>query len=353
VRNYELWVRQHTKVVGDQLAAKHRQMADNLIRFLRGTFFRWAQMFPAVCKDLHNAPRVLAIGDLHIGSFGTWRDGCGRLAWGVDDFDEAYPLPYANDLVRLAVSASLDAKEGDLSVRMKDTCDFIIDGYREALKTGGRPFVLEEDHKWLRDHALARLDVPDKFWRKIDRLPASRSAIPAAAERAIRESLPAPRLPLKIKRRIAGDGSLGHPRFVGVADWQGGQIAIEAKSAIPSAAGWADGSYCEEIFYQKALNSSVRSPDPFVKLKGKWLVRRLAPDSSALEIETLEGEKDEERLLGAMAWEAANVHCGSFRSPKRILKDLNNRPAKWLRSAVKDMGKAVIRDWRDWKHTQS
>jgi uncharacterized protein (DUF2252 family) len=28
----------------------------------------------------------------------------GRLAWGVDDFDEAFPLAYTNDLVRLASS---------------------------------------------------------------------------------------------------------------------------------------------------------------------------------------------------------------------------------------------------------
>jgi uncharacterized protein (DUF2252 family) len=30
-----------------------------------------------------------------------------RLIWGIDDFDEAWPLLYANDLVRPAASARL------------------------------------------------------------------------------------------------------------------------------------------------------------------------------------------------------------------------------------------------------
>jgi uncharacterized protein (DUF2252 family) len=34
----------------------------------------------------------------------------GRLCWGVDDFDESYPLPYTKDLVRLATSAKIAKK---------------------------------------------------------------------------------------------------------------------------------------------------------------------------------------------------------------------------------------------------
>ena len=50
---------------------------------------------------------MLAVGDLHVNSFGTWRDAEGRLCWGVDDFDESYPLAYTNDLVRLAASLKI------------------------------------------------------------------------------------------------------------------------------------------------------------------------------------------------------------------------------------------------------
>jgi len=44
---------------------------------------------------------VLAVGDLDLENFGTWCDSLGRLAWGINDFDEAFPLPYTHDLVRL------------------------------------------------------------------------------------------------------------------------------------------------------------------------------------------------------------------------------------------------------------
>ena len=51
--------------------------------------------------------RVLAVGDIHLENFGTWRDADGRLVWGVNDFDEAAQMPYVLDLVRLAASALL------------------------------------------------------------------------------------------------------------------------------------------------------------------------------------------------------------------------------------------------------
>jgi uncharacterized protein DUF2252 len=38
-------------------------------------------------QEVARAPQVLAVGDLHVGCFGTWRDREGRLCWGIDDFD--------------------------------------------------------------------------------------------------------------------------------------------------------------------------------------------------------------------------------------------------------------------------
>ena len=106
-RSYEGWMRRCTTVVESDLRSKHEQMREDAFLFLRGTFYRWAQHWPEICADLTQAPKVLACGDLHVGSFGTWRDSEGRLCWGVDDFDEAYPLPYTNDLVRLATSVKI------------------------------------------------------------------------------------------------------------------------------------------------------------------------------------------------------------------------------------------------------
>ena len=107
-------------------------MAKGAFPFLRATYWRWAETILDVCPELADAPPVLAVGDIHLENFGTWRDVDGRLVWGVNDFDEATEMPYALDLVRLAVSAVL---ADDARNRSADyICDTILDGYEDGLK---------------------------------------------------------------------------------------------------------------------------------------------------------------------------------------------------------------------------
>lgn len=351
-RDYEAWVSGQIPVVKNQLVVKHKKLSKDPVQFLRGTFYRWAQILPEVCPDLIKAPRVLAVGDLHIASFGTWRDGFGRLIWGIDDFDEAYSLPYTNDLVRLAVSAVLDASDGNIKVGVRNACEVILDGYQSSVEVGGKPFVLEENHKWLRGIALDHLDVPSVFWKKMDKLPTARNNIAPEARKALVSMLPA-KIDYRVVHRTAGVGSLGHPRDVAVANWKGGQIALEAKAAVLSACAWSSSARGAGIYYQRILDSAVRCRDPFVRLCGKWLVRQLSPDSAPIEIDSMHGLADQDRLLHAMAWETANIHMGTKRARSRVLADLKSRGDKWLRSAVKDMSKAIFNDWKEWKRSYS
>ena len=113
-----------------------------------------------MCPELARAPHVLAVGDLHVENFGTWRDIDGRLIWGVNDFDEAFPLSYANDLVRLVVSAELAAETGHIPLKPLEICEAVLEGYRESLDQHGLPFVLGEDHTWLRKIAEDELRDP-------------------------------------------------------------------------------------------------------------------------------------------------------------------------------------------------
>ena len=145
-RRYEAWLGSHTSILKSDLRLKHQHMAEAPLSFLRATFYRWAQVWPEVCSDLAKAPRVLGVGDLHIENFGTWRDAEGRLVWGVDDFDEAATLPFTNDLVRLAVSTLLAIEAGHLSLKAKDACAVILDGYRKSFAEHGQPFVLSLIH---------------------------------------------------------------------------------------------------------------------------------------------------------------------------------------------------------------
>src|ERR1039458_2112511 len=104
---YEAWLSRHLRIVKADLEFKHQQMRSAPFPFLRATYYRWAQVWSSVCEAEARAPCALAVGDLHVENFGTWRDKDGRLIWGINDFDEAWSLPYTHDLVRLATSALL------------------------------------------------------------------------------------------------------------------------------------------------------------------------------------------------------------------------------------------------------
>src|SRR5437879_58543 len=164
-RSYENWMGQHVPLVSRQLLDKHAMMKDDLFAFFRGTYYRWTQLWrSAVSKTIPEAPRVLAVGDLHVDSFGTWRDVEGRLIWGVDDFDEAFPLPYTNDLVRLAASVKIAAKSGALKIPLRAACDAIMEGYRASLRRGGAPITLAEEEHFLLTLGIAELKAPEDFW---------------------------------------------------------------------------------------------------------------------------------------------------------------------------------------------
>jgi hypothetical protein len=348
-RKYEAWLSRHTKIVEPDLELKHKHMAEDPFQFLRATFYRWARLWPDVCPDLSKAPHVLAVGDLHVENFGTWRDTEGRLIWGVNDFDEAYPMAYTNDLVRLAVSAHLASTANHLAIKAEDSCAVILDGYRAGLEEGGKPFVLEEGHKWLRDAATGELRNPVRFWAKMDALPTVKGDIPKGARKAIESLVPERGLACRMAHRVAGVGSLGRERFVALMEWRGGKIAREAKALVPSACVWAnEGKGDPRIFYEEVLTSAARALDPFVHLRGRWIVRRLAPHCSRVELSALPKKRDEERLLHAMGFETANIHWGSKRAMKAVRRDLGKRKPGWLHAAVKVVSKIIYEDWMAW-----
>ena len=98
---YERWLAHELRgdLVEGDVDKKHEKMRDSAFAFLRATYWRWAETILEVCPDLAKAPAVLAVGDIHLENFGTWRDAEGRLIWGVNDYDEAAEMPYLLDLV--------------------------------------------------------------------------------------------------------------------------------------------------------------------------------------------------------------------------------------------------------------
>jgi Uncharacterized protein conserved in bacteria (DUF2252) len=348
--NYEKWMAGHISLDQHAISYKHKQMASALFPFLRATFYRWVQIWRAAAGDAAVAPSLLAVGDLHVENFGTWRDVEGRLIWGINDFDEVYKMPYTMDLVRLATSALAACKEQHLSLGPRQASDAILEGYSDALKSGGRPFVLAESHRWLRKIALSRLRDATMFWEKMGKLPKAQSRLPRDVESELRKLLPDLSLSCEKRGRLAGLGSLGHMRVVLLGRWHGCFVAREAKALTPSACVWLSGkSKGEAIRYGTILNHAVRVPDPFVRPYKGWLLRRLAPDCSRIELTSLPARRAEERLLYSMGWETANIHFGSPRAIPAVKRDLAKRRGNWLHKAAKAMLRATERDWAEWK----
>jgi hypothetical protein len=347
---YEAWLGERIPLLAEDLTRKHELMREAPFPFLRATFYRWAETWPEVSPATAGAPEVLGVGDLHVENFGTWRDVEGRLVWGINDFDEACWLPYTCDLVRLATSAHFAIAGDHLKMITPGKASrAILDGYRAALKADGGVFVLAEHHPVLRHMAVERLKQPELYWEKMLALRTLTGKIPSSAAKSLKRMMPDAKLKFRIVHRVAGLGSLGRLRFVALANWHGGTVAREAKELTTSA--WLfvhPGKRKTKLFYQEILERSIRCPDPFAKLCGRWMLRRLAPDCSRIELASLPATHDAVKLLFAMGWETANVHLGSVKAAV-LVRDLEKRPSGWLHRAAEEMFESTAHDWQEWR----
>ncbi len=330
---------------------KHRLLADPVdpFPFFRGTYYRWAQHWLESAGPLAEAPRVLAVGDLHVENFGTWRDADGRLCWGVNDFDEADQLPYTNDLVRLAASVRFARRSEALDLKLRDVCSAILDGYARGMVAGGEPFVLEEQHPHLRAMAMAADREPLAFWEKMNKLLRRPEADPPRdAREALDEVMPARGLAIAYRARPrAGVGSLGRARYVALAQWAGGAVCREAKAAAPPASAWAAGITAHNQA-AAATSRAIRAADPFYRPGAGWVARRLAPRSSRIELSNLSAA-DAGQVLTAMGAEVANVHLGTPGAAAAVLADLAAQPAGWLADAARSLSRPLEADWLAWR----
>ena len=238
-------------------------MRESAFVFLRTTYWRWAETIFDVCPDLAGGSQVLAVGDIHIENYGTWRDVDGRLAWGVNDFDEAAEMPYPLDLVRLAASALLG--RGRRPISDEDICAAILSGYRQGLHAP-QPVVLDRDKLWLRNLVVISESERAKFWKRIAAVKGKPA--PERYLTAIAGAMPEPQLLIKTARRSAGIGSRGRPRWVGSADWRGAPIVREAKALVRSAWSRAHGLSNRELRVGEIANGRYRPLDPWYRTAG-------------------------------------------------------------------------------------
>jgi hypothetical protein len=360
---YESWLADQTDLQNKRLERKHALMASGPFPFLRATFYRWIQRWRKECADLHarDEDALLVVGDLHVENFGIWRDSQNRLVWGINDFDEACQLPFTFDLVRLATSIILAAEAVKIEAPRDKVTELLIAGYEDGLKAAGAPILLESGdcHELLA--LVSTVNVPpESFWTKKlnddDNPEMTAKQLPRGLEDVFRPAFPRGSTPAyRRERKPGGLGSLGRRRYMAVLKQGDDQyIAREAKALVPSALSWLEMRPAAMSLSATILQRAVRSPDPWLQVHDRWLVRQLAPDAFKIE---LPDSKEDSRLVFApnllrtMGFETANVHLGS-RGPNdlqvamdRLRQDLGG---DWLATATGRMEKVTRKDHLAW-----
>jgi hypothetical protein len=341
---YDDWLKQRLgdDLVKKDLSKKSEDMKESAFVFLRATYWRWAEVVLEVCPELANAPVTLAVGDIHLENFGTWRDAEGRLVFGVNDFDEAAEMPYALDLVRLATSALLGAKTQIAADSLERA---LVHGYGCGLAVP-RPIILDKDHGDLREYLVVSNKKRKKFWDEIEAREKERA--PPRFHSALEAAMPEPGLAFDTARRRAGTGSLGRPRWIGVAHWQGGPVVREAKALLAS--GWhlASGKADAVIEAGRIAAGRFRSPDPWYSVAGGVVVRRLSPNNRKVEAGNDLADLNAADLHEVMGRELAALHIGANDTAAAIGADLKKRHAGWIADAAQRCAKAVTDEFKVW-----
>jgi Uncharacterized protein conserved in bacteria (DUF2252) len=222
----------------------------------------------------------------------------------------------------------------------------ILEGYADGLRNP-RPIVLERDYGWLREKVIVSEEARAKFWKKIAK--AKEKSPPARYRRALTTAMPEPRLTLRFVPRSAGAGSLGRPRWVGIAEWRGAPVVREAKALVKSAWLRVRGRRTGKICAGAIAGGRFRSWDPWFKVNGSIAVRRLSPNNRKIEAGNSAEVLLMPEMLRTMGFEIANVHTGVGASRAEISKDLRVRKAEWLAANAKKAADAVTRDYADWR----
>jgi hypothetical protein len=302
---YEDWLGGHIPLDASELRRKHTEMAAHEYRFLRGSYYVWLVRVAELVPETLDSVRLPVVGDLHVENFGTWRDDDQVRRWGINDFDELACGAVLPDLVRLATSAVLAPH---ITLADKDVCRIVLEAW-----SGATPRIavdLEEKGAGHLRALVPEFDDAKRFYRQLaSGAPADVPAAVAAAAMGVAEKGWAPTWHV----HVAGTGSLGHRRVVGVGPASDGkQHAREAKQLGPGTSEWLEATRpgpawptADAALFDR-VRSAVRGPAAVVRVEG-WHVRDLAPDIVRIELAGLD-HHDSERLLTAMARATADVH---------------------------------------------
>ena len=136
--------------VPELLPIRYGRMAASPFSFYRGAA---AIMASDVCRDTSTGLDVQLCGDAHLVNFGGFAAPDRKLVFGLNDFDETHPGPFEWDVLRLAASFEIAAREiGMASAERRRAVRRVARAYRDAMRSFSAVTDLEVWH--------ARLDLP-------------------------------------------------------------------------------------------------------------------------------------------------------------------------------------------------
>lgn len=252
----------------ERLTRKLDAIAADPFSFFRGTNNLYAASL-ADAALLHDAPRTLVCGDLHLENFGSFKGDNGLVYFDMNDFDEALAAPFTVDLVRVLSSLQVAAYGWKLADEdANNLCRRFLDTYAAALVDGKPRWVeratatgivrdlLRGLRKRNRAAYLAqrterdgnqihlRIDGRHTLRASKDEARRARRILQAYGEQGngtSRGSHNQRFIAIDVARRIAGTGSLGLERYSVLVRPENDPATlrlIDIKLSIPSV--WAD-----------------------------------------------------------------------------------------------------------------
>lgn len=100
--------------------------------------------------------------------------------------------------------------------------------------------------------------------------------------------------------------------------------------------------------FLKLANGRFRTPDPFLDVRDKFILRRIAADSRKIELGSDAGSKLKTGLLQAMGFDLASIRAAGSAGVGALQHDLKTRPRNWLYGAAKTAAAAVEKDYEGW-----
>lgn len=366
---------------------KYQAMAESPFAFYRATAFLFYNDLKS--ETALSGPRVPLQGDFHLENMGTYLTAQGGFAYDLNDFDEAVTGPSSWDLARLAVSIHLAADQTGFKFKERqELIAYFLQRYQAHLQDIQRqPALMQQplDERYLDEkagnqvaQARQRFSRPQWLNDMTDgrrfRIDNDKLLAVSAAERqnvaasfaayasARREG--AAFFTLKdVAARVAGKGSLGRYRYVGLFEGRTASpqddVILELKEAIVPSAAYAGVSRSanEAVRIVKAFQSSLPGADPYLGATAYHspagqlpvYVRELLPKET-VNLDKVNKTKEYQGLLDSTALIIARMHARSGQVAALIQATPALVPA--IQAFADSYADTVASDWKTFKSSR-